>query len=221
MSKPLIIYGTGEFAQLMWYFFTNESDYNVAGFCVDQKYLKVNELCGLPVYAFEQVTERFPPEDFNMFVAIGYSVMRLRSVMYGKALQQGYDLVNFISPKAIVRDDLVIGSNNAIFSSCDLEPAVRIGENNIFWTRCILGHGVVIGNHNYFSGGVGLGGRCIIGDYCFMGNAALMVNDISIADETFLVAGTVIIRDTEPSTRYHGNPARRVGTHKETGIIIK
>jgi sugar O-acyltransferase (sialic acid O-acetyltransferase NeuD family) len=221
MKQKIVIYGGGTFAKLMLYHFSHDSDYEVVAFCLDKQYISADYFCDLPVLAFESIENDYPATDFPMFVAIGYSNMRNRSIMFHKAKDKGYALINFISRKAITRDDLVIGENNVIFSSSDAEPGVTIGNNNIFWTRSILGHGVKVGHHNYFSGGAGLGGNCVIGDYCFMGNAALMINGITIADETFLVAGAVILRDSEPATKYHGNPARRVSQHLEEGIIIQ
>ncbi len=220
MQQKIIIYGAGDFGKLMLYHFSHDSDYEVVAFCLDQQYINAESFCGLPVISFETIENCYPANDYSMFVAIGYSRMRNRSIMFNKAKNKKYKLINFISCKAIVRKNLIIGENNAIFSSSDIEPFVTIGNNNIFWTRSILGHAVTVGNHNYFSGGAGLGGNCIIGDHCFMGNAALMINGIHIADETYLVAGAVILRDTEEATKYHGNPARRVSRHKETGIVI-
>lgn len=59
-----------------------------------------------------------------------------------------------------------------------------------------------------------------MGDLCFLGNAALTVNNINIRDETYMVSGTIILRDTETAGKYHGNPAKLIGRHADTGIII-
>ena len=220
MSHKLVIYGAGAFAKLMLYHFTHDSDYEVVAFAVDKYYIKDTLFCGLPVIAFESVYTDYPPDKYVMFVAIGYSIMRNRPILFNKAKDNGYQLINFISHKAIIRDDLNIGENNVILSSTDIEPFVTIGDNNIIWTGGILGHDLTLGHHNYISGNCGLGGNCLIGNSCFMGNAAVMVNGLSIADETFMVSGTVILKNTEYAAKYHGNPAKRIGYHRETGIII-
>lgn len=220
MATKIVIYGTGPFAELMHYHFTHDSDDEVVAFCLDTAYLSQSHFCSLPVVAFEAVTEHYPVDQYSMFVAIGYSKMRNRALLFDKAKAKGYVLVNFISRNAITRENLIIGENNVIHSSTDVDCFVRIGNNNVFWTGSVLGHHLVVGNHNYFSGNCGLGGNCVIGDACFMGNAAVMVNNIRIADETYLVAGTVILRDTEAASRYHGNPAKLVSRHTDTGILI-
>ena len=55
MKKHLVIFGTGEIAQLAHYYFIADSDYDVVAFTVDSKYLKDQVFCGLPVIAFENI----------------------------------------------------------------------------------------------------------------------------------------------------------------------
>lgn len=220
MSKKLIIYGAGPLAEIMYYHFTHESEYEVVAFCLDKVYITTQQCCGLPIVDFETVTRAYPPSDFQMFVAIGYKSMRNRGLQFDKAKQKGYTLANFISQRSYIRDNLKLGENNVILSSCDFEPFVTIGNNNIFWTRTIIGHHAIIGHHNYISGGGGIGGNCIVGDCCFLGNSAVMINDINIADETYMIAGTIILKDTQVASKYHGNPAKLIGRHAETGILI-
>jgi sugar O-acyltransferase (sialic acid O-acetyltransferase NeuD family) len=220
MDNKIIIYGAGPLAELMLYHFSHDSDYEVVAFCLDKDYITAPQFCHLPLVDFEAVSEHYPPEDYQMFVAIGYSKMRNRPVLFNKAKQKGYRLVNFISKKALLRDNLHLGENNIIMSSCDIEPFVSIGNNNVFWTGSIIGHHAVIGNHNYISGGGGIGGNCIVGDCCFLGNAALTVNNVHIRDETYMISGTIILRDTETASKYHGNPAKLIGRHADTGIVI-
>ena len=42
--KPLIIFGIGQIAEVAYYYFSEDSDYNVAGFTVDDTYLDRSEL---------------------------------------------------------------------------------------------------------------------------------------------------------------------------------
>jgi len=220
MSQKLIIYGAGPLAEIMYYHFRHESPYEVIAFCMDKEYLSDAQFCDLPLVDVALVTQLYPLNEVQMFVAIGYKSMRNRALLFNKAKQLGYTLVNFISQRANVRDDLSLGENNVILSSCDFEPHVRIGNNNVFWTRTIIGHHANIGDHNYISGGGGVGGNCTVGNCCFLGNGALMINNVNIADETYLIAGTIILKDTEIASKYHGNPAKLIGRHADTGIII-
>ena len=52
--KKLIIFGTGELAQIVHYFFKHDSDYCPVAFTVDGAYLEEANYEGLPVVAFEE-----------------------------------------------------------------------------------------------------------------------------------------------------------------------
>ncbi|MCK5889136.1 MAG: acetyltransferase [Methylococcales bacterium] len=220
MSKKIIIYGAGPLAELMHYHFTEESEYEVVAFCLDEAFITQATLCDLPIVPFETIETTHPEKEYDMFVAIGYSYMRNRKLMFDKAKVKNYTLVNFISPAAGIRDNLIIGENNLIQARVEIEPFAKIGNNNIFWTNSILGHHFTIGDHNYIAGSCGFGGYCTMGNCCFMGNAAVTANTVVIADETYMVAGAVILRDTEVASRYHGNPSKLISRHPDTGIII-
>jgi len=220
MSNKLIIYGAGFLAELMYYHFTHESKYEVVAFCLDKSFITQSTLCDLPIVSFESIQTTYPEKDYKMFVAIGYRSLRNRKLMFDKAKAKNYQLVNFISPSAGIRENLVIGENNLIQARVEIEPFAKIGNNNIFWTGSILGHHFTIGHHNYIAGNCGFGGFCTMGDCCFMGNAAVTANNITIADETNMVAGTVILKNTETACRYHGNPSKLISRHSDTGVVI-
>jgi UDP-N-acetylbacillosamine N-acetyltransferase len=216
----VVIYGLGPFAKLMNFYFTNDGRYHVLGFCVDKCYLDRGEFCGLPVVPFESVGEKWPAVTHEMFVAIGYKRMRSRAIMFNKAKASGYRLVSYISKKAIVYENLIIGENNVVMDNVTIEPWVTIGDNNIIWSDTLLGHNLVIGNHNYISAKCLLAGDMVIKDQCFIGNGAVTINKIKIDHETHVFPGAVVLYSTEPGGRYMGNPAQYVGSHKGEGIVI-
>ena len=84
MKKPLIIFGSGDLAQLAHYYFSTDSDFEVVAFTLDAEYIETPDCCGLPVVAFEQVAYDYPPDVHTMFVALGYS--RLNQVRKQKYL---------------------------------------------------------------------------------------------------------------------------------------
>lgn len=220
MAEPIVIYGLGPFAKLMHFYFSEDSPYEVAGFCVDRPYLTRGRFCGLPVLDVEEAIKKWPPGANRMFAAIGYKKIRNRKLMYDKAKDMGYELVSYVSSHAVVWDNCVIGTNNVIMAKVDLEPWVQIGENNIFWSDTLCGHNLKVGSHNYISAKCLLAGDMVIKDLCFVGNGAVTINQITLHDETHLFPGGVLMTDTEPGGRYAGNPAKFIGKHKGEGIVI-
>ena len=112
MKKKLIIFGIGELGELAKFYFDNDSDFQTVAFTLDEKYIKENTFSGLPVYSFSNLENNFNPEDYYLFIAIGYSKMnKIREEKYYQALDKGYKLASYISSKASIFKNCSIGSN--------------------------------------------------------------------------------------------------------------
>src|SRR5947207_4182273 len=110
--RPVVILGVGELGQLAHYYFANDSPRAVGGFTVDEAYLQSCEFRGLPVVPFERVQQTFPPEEFDLFVAIGYADLNAaRARKCAEAKARGYRLASYVSTRASVWPDLTLGEN--------------------------------------------------------------------------------------------------------------
>ena len=217
---PIIIYGIGEFAKLLHYYITNESTYEVIAFTADKEFIDEVEIYGLPVIAFENINEIYPPEVYQMLVAIGYNNMRNRKILFDKAKNKQYQLINYIHPSVDVKN-MSMGENNIIFSGSIIEPFVSIGNNNIIWSMTLLGHHMSLENHNYISAKCLLAGHVSIKNLCFIGNGVNMIDSLIVENETYIVSGSNMRKSTIECAMYNGNPAKLLKYHKENGIIIK
>ena len=52
--KKLIIFGTGDIAELAMYYFNNDTNYSVEAFTIDSSYKKSDQFCELAVIDFEK-----------------------------------------------------------------------------------------------------------------------------------------------------------------------
>jgi sugar O-acyltransferase (sialic acid O-acetyltransferase NeuD family) len=219
--QEVVIYGAGPFAMLVRRYLEMEGLAQVVAYSADRAYLKDDApFDGLPVRPFEEIEGSHPPSHIGMFVAIGYKAMRARKLMFDRAKTKGYRLINVISRRAISYPDLEIGENNILMPEVVVEPLARIGHNNVFWSGTMVGHGVAVGDHNYFAARCILGGDSRVGDLCFLGNGAIAGNGLEIQSETQVLPGSVLSESTQAATKYIGNPARAIGTHADTGIVI-
>ena len=81
--KKLVIVGNTSNAKLAHYYFTNDSEYEIVAFSVNKDFIKESEFCGLPVVALEEITEIYPPNDYDAFIAVGYTKMNsVREKLY-------------------------------------------------------------------------------------------------------------------------------------------
>lgn len=202
--KKLIIFGSGDFAEIAKFYFEKDSEYCVEAFALDCGYRKTDMFCGLPVYDFENIEQRFLPDEYEMFIAIAYSHMnKAREEKYKEAKQKGYKLASYISThmtRWIERDQ--IGDNCFILEDNTIQPFVKIGNNVILWSGNHIGHHAQIGNHVFIASHVVLSGRTCVGDYSFLGVNAAVNDHVKIAERCVIGSGALITRDTEPDSVY-------------------
>jgi sugar O-acyltransferase (sialic acid O-acetyltransferase NeuD family) len=207
--KKVIIFGNSSFAHLAYYYFLHDSDYQIVAFTVNKDYVTKKTLFGLPVIPFETIEKKYPPSEYKMFIAIGYSaVNKNRANKYRQAKKKGYQLVSYISSKANYWDDLQIGDNCFIQENQLIQPFVKIGNNVIINGGGYIGHNSIIHDHCYFSAGVILGGNVIIEPYNFIGLNAVIKDNIKILKNGIIGVGSVVISDTQEKGVYSGNPAK-------------
>ncbi len=193
----LVIFGAGDIGRLAHYYFTRDSEHQVAAFTVDQKYLKGESFLGLPMVAFEGVAKLYSPQDYKMFVAFSYARMnRTRAEKYYKAKELGYELVSYVSSRCSFLTDHPAGDNCFILEDNTIQPFVRIGNDVTLWSGNHIGHDATIDDHCFLASHIVVSGHVHIHPYCFIGVNATLRDSITIARETLIGAGAVIMKDT-------------------------
>lgn len=210
MKKPLVIFGSGDIAQLAHYYFSTDSNYEVVAFTVDANYIKESERCGLPVVAFEDVAKNYPPNSYDFFVALSYSKLNaVRKEKFLAAKEMGYKLVSFISSRATVLNEGRIGENCFIFEDNTIQPFVTIGNNVTLWSGNHIGHHSVIHDHTFIASHVVISGGVEIGEQCFVGVNATLRDHIKIGDRCVVGAGALLLADAAPEGVYIGTATER------------
>jgi sugar O-acyltransferase (sialic acid O-acetyltransferase NeuD family) len=194
--KPLVIFGLGQIAEVAHFYFTVDARRSVAAFTVDQDYQTETVFCGCPVVPFETVAERYPPADYDFFVATGYAKLnRLREEKCAAARAKGYVLASYISSKATAWPGLVTGENCFILEDNTLQPFVEIGDNVFLWSGNHVGHHARIGANAFISSHVVVSGGVTVGRNCFIGVNATLRDHIQVGEACVIGAGAVVTRD--------------------------
>jgi len=196
MAK-LVIFGAGDIARLAHYYFANDSEHEVIAFTVDKRYCEGNKFLGLPLMAFEELAEKYPPREYKMFVALSYARMnKLRADKYHAAKRGGYELVSYVSSRCSFLTEHPIGDNCFILEDNTIQPFVKIGSNVTLWSGNHIGHDAVIEDHCFLASHIVVSGYVHIRNNCFIGVNATLRNSITIAPETLIGAGAIIMKDT-------------------------
>lgn len=210
MTKALMIFGTGDIAQLAHFYFSTDSEYEVVAFTVDAAFLTDTTFCGLPVIAFEEVTSHYAPEQHDLFIALSYTKLNaVRKEKYLAAKALGYHLASFISSHATVLNDGRIGENCFIFEDNTIQPFVTIGHNVTLWSGNHIGHHSTIKDHCFIASQVVVSGGVEIGEQCFIGVNATLRDHIKIGEKCVIGAGALLLADAEPEGVYIGAATER------------
>lgn len=207
----VIIFGVRDTAELAHFYLENDSEHNVVAFAVNREYITENSFKGLPVVAFEEIEQVFPPSDFSFFAPMtARNMNRNREKVYLEAKQKGYSFISYISSRATVYDKSLIGENCFILEDNTIQPFTTIGNNVVLWSGNHIGHHGRIDDHVFFTSHVVLSGHCHVHPYCFFGVNSTIKDYTNIAQGTLLGMASSLNKDSEEWGIYVGVPAKRV-----------
>jgi sugar O-acyltransferase (sialic acid O-acetyltransferase NeuD family) len=201
--SDVVLFGTGDFAQVACEYLRQDSPHEVVAFTVNQRYVDETELLGLPVVPFERLEELHPPSSCAMFVAVGFSgVNKTRRAMYDECRSKGYELISYVSSKAIHLGEVALGDNSFVFEANVIQPFVRIGSNVIIWSGNHIGHHSRIEDHCFIASHAVISGNVTIGEESFVGVNATFRDGVTVAPRCLIGAGALIMKDTEEGGVY-------------------
>jgi sugar O-acyltransferase (sialic acid O-acetyltransferase NeuD family) len=201
MSKPVVIFGTGSFAQVAAVYLERDSASEVLAYTVDGQYLESDTFAGLPVVAFEELAQEYPPDRVDLLVATGFrGVNTVRRGIYERCKGLGYPFVSYVNSKAMIMSDHPIGENTFIFEANVVQPFVEIGDNVVVWSGNHIGHHSRIASHCFIASHTVISGHVTIGENCFIGVNATLRDGIEIAPRCVIGAGALVLADQEEGT---------------------
>lgn len=196
MKKEIVIFGTGEIAELAHYYMTNDSEYTIVAFTADKAHIKAESFLDKPLIPFEDIDTLFPPAKYAMHVALSYNKLNLtREQKYNEAKGKGYELVSYVCSRSVFWGDLTIGDNCFVLENQTIQPTVKIGNNVMIWSGNHLGHGCVIKDHTYLSSHICISGHTVIGERCFIGVNSTFKDFINVGDRVFVAMGAMVTKD--------------------------
>lgn len=195
MSKKLIIFGKGKISEVIVYYAKERCGLDVAAFTVDKSFNDGSSFMGLPVVDFEEVQSKYPPSEFDMFVAVGYHNMnRLRQARCEQAIAKGYKLQSIISPAASLPSNVEVGWNCFVMDPALVHPCVSIGNNVFVWNGALIGHHSKVSDHCWLTSGCNVSGNVTLGKNCFLAVNSTVGHSVTIGSECFLGANSLVTK---------------------------
>jgi sugar O-acyltransferase (sialic acid O-acetyltransferase NeuD family) len=207
-----VLFGCGRGADTAFRYLSRDSAHEICAFTVDRQFLVQPSFRGRPVVEYESLVSRFPPDEYEMFVPLGFQGMNsVRADRYLDAKSKGYRFISYVNSRHYSIEALNIGENCFILDGQSFNLDVRIGDNVTMWSANHIGDRTVVGSHVWVSSHVTLSGDVVVGDYCFLGVNACVSNNVTLAPRTFVGANVLISQDTAERGVYVAPPPKLVG----------
>jgi sugar O-acyltransferase (sialic acid O-acetyltransferase NeuD family) len=206
-ERPVIIFGIGSFAQVAAVYLERDTTREVIGYTADGEYVNADSFAGLPVIAFEDLLDEYPPGRVDLLVATGFrGVNTVRRGIFERCRDHGYDFVSYMSSRAMNMSDHEIGANTFIFEANVVQPFVEIGENVVIWSGNHIGHHTRIASHCFIASHAVISGHVTIGENCFVGVNATFRDGVTLGPRCVIGAGAVVLDDHEEGTVLRSTP---------------
>lgn len=202
IMKNLIIIGLSKTADHVFNFVKFYNLFNVVGFAVNERYKTCSKYHNLPVFSLENLEEEYGSGNFCVFVALLWNHLnRDRKELYNYCKSKNWEMVNLISPTAIIRGN-ILGDNCWIHDSVIIQNDAELESNISIMAQTLIGANTHICSHCFFGAKSLLGGGSFVGEQTFVGINSVIFDDTRIGDKCIIGACTAVKRNMPNFSRY-------------------
>ena len=188
--------GAGKIAEVAYHCFSTDGDREVAAFSVEDEFHTDDVYLDLPLVRISELKKRFPPESFDVFIAVGYQEINgLRARLFSQCRDLGYNFASYCSPSAWVYRGFEVPKNFFLMASSVIQPGVVVEDNVFIFSGVMIGHHSRIGPHSWLASGAAVGGSVDLEEKCFLGMNAAISHEIKIGERSLIGAGALVTRD--------------------------
>ncbi len=218
--KKIVIIGISLAAKQIFHLVTFHKLYEVVGFAVNKEYITSDSFLGLPVYDLECLNEKVSGE-FGVFVAIQWSHLNAdRKKVFEQCCSLGYQLVNIISPTAVVRSEIT-GRNCLIDDFVVIKNDVVIEDNVCIKANAVIADYTHIESHVYIGLHAVVAGGVIIGEQSFVGMNASVLDTTKIGKKCIVSSGCTVKRNMPDFSRWVDNYNMTIKQYSEEDVEEK
>lgn len=196
--RKLVIVGDSVYPQIAFEYFTHDSVFEVIAFSVERDYLKRETMFGLPIVAFESLTEIYSPDEYEIFAAVVFREQnQLRARLVRQAKEKGYRAASYISSQAIVSPSAIIGEHCFICEGCVVHQFAEIGDNVVLWSGNQIGQRARVRSNCFILPNTVVSNGAEIGANCIVGANVSVLDAVKIAADKTIEIGALVSENIE------------------------
>ena len=213
MNKPILIYGGGSLCRVIESMLRDMNyneiyifDSNIKELKYETKSIFSNKNKDLK--QFIQASGDFVVAIGNEF---GFARCKISNLLIN---EHNLKPVNVISSDSYIDRTSKIGEGNIVMPGVRVNKFVNIGNFNILGLGALVEHESQITNGIHLMGSSLINGRVYIQDYSTIGSGSVIFPDITISENSFVGACSMVNRDTEANSIVTGTPAKFLRANK-------
>lgn len=141
-------------------------------------------------------------------IVFGIGDNKTRRLLFEKALEYGFNIVNLIHSSAIVSKTVSMEAGTVIMPNVVVNANSKIGRGVILNTSCIIEHENIIEDFVHISPSSSLAGNVTIKEYTHIGIASCVIQGLCIGKNCIIGAGSVVVENIKNNKLAYGNPCK-------------
>lgn len=201
--EKIVVLGNGGHARSVCDILLQMEIYEIVGLIAVDK----TEIMGIKVLGDDAQLDKLYQQGISKaFVAIGNNQVRRK--LTERLYDIGFEMINAISPKAVISSFAHIGTGVAIMPGAIVNAYADIGDGSIINTNSSVDHDVKIGKFCHIAPGCAVCGTTAIGNGSFIGVGSSLIDSISIGENVMIGAGAAVTTDIRSNCLAVGVPAK-------------
>lgn len=207
MKSVLAIVGCGELGMQIANYALSDNHYDKIVFFDD--YTLDKEQNGFPILGnIDTIELEYQNKSFDeIILALGYKHLKKKKELFER-FEGKIPFGKIIHSTSWVDNSAIISTGCVIYPSCTIDAHAIIEQNTVLNLGCAIAHDTTIGKHCFLSPRVAVAGFVKVEDLCIIGINATIIDNINIAAETQIGAGSVVIKSIVEKGLYVGNPSK-------------
>lgn len=192
MNPKILLIGGGGHCKSVIDVIEMEGSYTIAGI-IDQKELLGQKVLGYEIIGCDDDLEALFDRFKYAIVTVGQiKSPDVRIKLFNRLKTIGYELPVIISPRAYVSKHATVDTGTVVMHDALINANAAVGKNCIINTKALIEHDSVIGDDCHISTGAVINGGTVVSQGTFFGSNAVSKEYASIAEKSFIKAGSIV-----------------------------